>query len=55
MKLAIRQIENVVSLESMLNDRLCQLLVKPLHIVDVVEVDSLDETVRGSGGYGSTG
>jgi len=35
--------------------RLCQLLIKPLHIVDIEEVMCLDDTTRGDGAYGSTG
>lgn len=36
-------------------DRIAQLLVQAVSLCDVVEVDELDETVRGAGGYGSTG
>ncbi|WP_232843292.1 dUTP diphosphatase [Corynebacterium hindlerae] len=36
-------------------DRIAQLVVQRVELVDFEEVDSLDETVRGSGGYGSTG
>lgn len=36
-------------------DRIAQLVVQHLPQVEVVEVDSLDETVRGEGGFGSTG
>lgn len=54
-KLAIRFHESLVSPRELMGKRLCQLLVKPLHILDVVEVDELEETVRGSGGFGSTG
>src|SRR5699024_9273136 len=34
-------------------DRIAQLLVQRVELVDFVEVDSLDETGRGAGGYGS--
>ncbi|QIS04973.1 dUTP diphosphatase [Nocardia brasiliensis] len=36
-------------------DRIAQLLVQRVELVDFVEVDSLDETSRGAGGYGSSG
>ncbi|PAT15152.1 dUTP diphosphatase [Corynebacterium sp. NML 120412] len=35
--------------------RIAQLVVQRVELVDFVEVDALDETVRGEGGYGSTG
>jgi dUTP pyrophosphatase len=36
-------------------DRVAQLVVSPVQLASFTEVDSLDETVRGSGGFGSTG
>ncbi|WP_054814133.1 dUTP diphosphatase [Nocardia arizonensis] len=36
-------------------DRIAQLLVQRVELVDFLEVDSLDETSRGAGGYGSSG
>lgn len=36
-------------------DRICQLVVVPVDLTDWVEVEQLDETVRGQGGFGSTG
>lgn len=36
-------------------DRIAQLVVAPVVRVAVVEVDRLDETARGKGGFGSTG
>jgi dUTP pyrophosphatase len=35
--------------------RIAQLLLMPIAVVDVREVDRLDATARGSGGFGSTG
>ncbi|WP_235840572.1 dUTP diphosphatase [Corynebacterium liangguodongii] len=35
--------------------RIAQLVVQKVELCEVVEVDALDETERGSGGYGSTG
>ena len=36
-------------------ERIAQLAVIPVAAVDWVEVESLDETSRGDGGFGSTG
>ena len=36
-------------------DRIAQLIIVPVAMVDVEEVNSLSETERGTGGYGSTG
>jgi dUTP pyrophosphatase len=36
-------------------DRIAQLVVAPVIQAAMVEVDALDETVRGAGGFGSTG
>lgn len=36
-------------------DRIAQLIIVPIAIVDVEEVQTLSETERGNGGYGSTG
>ena len=36
-------------------ERIAQLLVMPYITADFVECDALDETVRGAGGFGSTG
>ena len=36
-------------------ERIAQLLVMPYITADFCECDSLDETVRGAGGFGSTG
>ena len=54
-KLAIRFHVDAVSADDLIGTRVAQLLVKPLHLLEVVEVDELDDTERGSGGYGSTG
>ena len=35
--------------------KIAQLLVQPVSAVEVVEADSLDDTSRGQGGFGSTG
>ena len=36
-------------------DRIAQLVVAPVSYTDVIEVEALDQTERGSGGFGSTG
>lgn len=57
-KIPVRVLSRVVTsctIDKLLNKRICQLLVKPLHICEVVEVDDLSDTVRGDGGIGSTG
>lgn len=36
-------------------DRIAQLVLERIATPPVVEVDELDKTIRGSGGYGSTG
>ncbi|MDH2133301.1 dUTP diphosphatase [Sphingobium yanoikuyae] len=36
-------------------DRIAQLVVAPVQLASFVEVDMLDDTVRGMGGFGSTG
>lgn len=37
------------------DDKITQLLILPVNITEFEEVDSLDETQRGSDGFGSTG
>lgn len=36
-------------------DRIAQLVIQPVATVEVVDVSALDSTVRGEGGFGSTG
>jgi len=36
-------------------DRIAQLVVVPISLVNYVETDTLDETIRGEGGFGSSG
>ena len=35
-------------------DKICQLIIKKIEEAQLIEVDELDETVRGEGGFGST-
>ena len=36
-------------------DRIAQLIIAPVQLGRMIEVETLDETVRGVGGFGSTG
>jgi dUTP pyrophosphatase len=36
-------------------DRICQIIIVPHPIIQIVEVDELSESSRGIGGFGSTG
>lgn len=36
-------------------ERICQMMLMPVFCMNFTEVDSLDETLRGAGGFGSTG
>jgi len=38
-----------------IGDRICQIMIIPHPTVDLIEVDELSETLRGEGGFGSTG
>lgn len=37
------------------SDRIAQLMLMPVYTMSLLESDSLDETARGEGGFGSTG
>ncbi len=37
------------------NDRIAQMVLTPVIKMELEEVDQLPETIRGSGGFGSTG
>ncbi len=43
------------TVELHLGDRIAQLVVQAVELPELVEVDSLDETSRGTGGHGSSG
>lgn len=38
-----------------LNERIAQLILKKIETPEIVEVEELNDTLRGSGGFGSTG
>ncbi|CAA3005300.1 deoxyuridine 5 -triphosphate nucleotidohydrolase [Olea europaea subsp. europaea] len=44
-----------VDFEVKTGDRIAQLIIQKIETPEVTEVDDLDSTVRGSGGFGSTG
>ena len=37
------------------NDRIAQMVLMPVHKINMEEVDSLPDSIRGKGGFGSTG
>lgn len=51
--LLINHGDDVVNFER--GDRIAQLAIVPVPVVEWIEVESLDETERGTGGFGSTG
>ena len=44
-----------VDFEVKRGDRIAQLILEKISMANAVEVDDLDDTVRGAGGFGSTG
>jgi dUTP pyrophosphatase len=49
----INQISESYTIEP--GERIAQMVIMPVSTMPVVEVDELDETARGAGGFGSTG
>ena len=49
----INQFEETYTIEP--NERIAQMVVMPVSLAPVIEVDELEETDRGAGGFGSTG
>ncbi len=49
----INQIDEPYTIEP--NERIAQMVIQPVEIPELVEVESLDDTARGAGGFGSTG
>lgn len=37
------------------HDRIAQVIIEKIEPTEIIEVDDLDETLRGEGGFGSTG
>lgn len=44
-----------VDFEVKKGDRIAQLVLERIYTPEIVEVDNLEESVRGAGGFGSTG
>lgn len=49
----INQVKESYTIEP--GERVAQMVIMPVSTMPVVEVDELDETARGAGGFGSTG
>lgn len=54
-KVCLLNTDSDTAVEIARGDRIAQLLVQKVELPDFVEVSFLDETVRGDGGYGSSG
>lgn len=54
-KVCLVNLDSRTPIEIQRNDRIAQLVIQKVELCDLVEVDDLDETVRGASGYGSTG
>lgn len=54
-KLILVNTDRDAPIEIARGERVAQLLIVPVHSVEIVEVDELPETARGEGGFGSTG
>ena len=48
----INQIDKEYTIEP--NERIAQMVIMPVSLPEIVEVEELDETERGAGGFGST-
>ena len=51
----IGKVDGMKSAESLLKQRIAQMIVRKLESCSIEVVDSLEDTVRGIGGFGSTG
>lgn len=49
----INQIDEPYTIEP--NERIAQMVIQPVEIPKLIEVEALDDTARGDGGFGSTG
>jgi dUTP pyrophosphatase len=54
-KVCLINLDRTDAIDIARGDRIAQLLVQRVELPDFVEVDELDETSRGAGGYGSSG
>ena len=48
----LNQIDKEYTIEP--NERIAQMVIMPVSLPEIVEVEELDETDRGAGGFGST-
>ena len=48
----INQIDKEYTIEP--NERIAQMVIMPVSLPEIIEVNELDETQRGTGGFGST-
>ena len=55
LKAVFNKLNGLNSIKYKTGDRICQLIIIPYPQIEFIEVDSLSETSRGSGGFGSTG
>ena len=49
----IKQTEEAYTIQPF--ERIAQMVIKPVELPEIIEVEELDETDRGAGGFGSTG
>lgn len=54
-KVCLINLDPEMPIEIHRNDRIAQLVIQEVLLPEIVEVDELDSTARGEGGYGSTG
>jgi dUTP pyrophosphatase len=54
-KVLLFNLNNNAEIQIKKGDRIAQLLLKKIALVEVQEVDDLSQSMRGSGGFGSTG
>lgn len=52
---AVFNVDNEVLDDYEIGDRVCQLVIMPVLMCELVNTDDLSDTVRGTGGFGSTG
>ncbi|WP_236684322.1 dUTP diphosphatase [Corynebacterium epidermidicanis] len=55
LKVCLINLDSRTPIEITRGDRIAQLVIQRVELVEFTEVAELDETVRGTGGYGSTG
>ncbi len=55
LKVCAVNLDSEIPIEIKKGERIAQLVIQKVPVVDLVEVDELDETDRGAGGFGSSG